>query len=143
MKKITGENSEEHYGGRLPEYTNMSKKPAIGLRWIEKWKTDVYPSDEVIVRGRVMRPARYYDKWLEKNCPKEFENLKLSREEFSMLYLNNEEFDKDRQLTKYEAKILSMNQLKRSYEKTNENINSEILEYDSKNLEYLKQGVLK
>jgi hypothetical protein len=48
----------------------MSLKPGIGAAWFHQFSSDVYPSDEVIVRGRSCRPPRYYD------------NL-FSREDFS------------------------------------------------------------
>lgn len=47
------------------EYVHMSNRPGIGAGWIDKWCSDVYPSDEVIVRGRSCKPPRYYDKVLE------------------------------------------------------------------------------
>lgn len=40
----------------------MSLKPGIGAVWFQKYYTDVYPSDSVIVRGRPCKPPRYYDK---------------------------------------------------------------------------------
>lgn len=40
----------------------MSLKPGIGSAWFSKFKDSVYPDDHVIVRGREMRPPRYYDK---------------------------------------------------------------------------------
>lgn len=71
MKKVTGDAAEAHYQGRKPEYTTMSRGSkklrtgGIGKGWIEKFKSDVYPSDECIVRGKSVKPPRYYDNWLE------------------------------------------------------------------------------
>lgn len=61
MKKVSGDRAVEHYAGREPEFSLMSRRPGIGRGWIERFKDDVYPSDEVIVRGRRCRPPRYYD----------------------------------------------------------------------------------
>ncbi len=47
-----------------PEYVTMSRRPGIGSKWFEKFKEDVYPSDEVILEGRKYRPPRYYDSLL-------------------------------------------------------------------------------
>src|SRR6185436_16893236 len=58
MKKVTGVRAEEHYQGRRPEYTTMSRRPGIGKGWYEKFKTDVYPRDRVVVRGVHTRPPR-------------------------------------------------------------------------------------
>lgn len=49
---------------RVPEYGRMSRNPAIGKRWFEKWKSDVFPRDAVVFEGRRYRPPRYYDKQL-------------------------------------------------------------------------------
>lgn len=71
MKKITGDMADDHYLSvdpntgemfrRVPEFTTMSRRPGIGRSWIDDFKSDVYPSDEVIVRGFSSRPPRYYD----------------------------------------------------------------------------------
>lgn len=60
-KKITGPMAESHYQGRTPEYSTMSRRPGIARTFIENFLTDVYPSDEVIMRGHPARPPRYYD----------------------------------------------------------------------------------
>lgn len=62
-----------------PEYVTMSKKPGIGHDWYEQWKTDVYPSDQVVYDGRVFRPPRYYDKLLEREDPHELQRVKSKR----------------------------------------------------------------
>lgn len=46
---------------REPEYATMSLKPAIGKRWYEKFKSDIFPHDEVIINGISIQPPRYYD----------------------------------------------------------------------------------
>jgi len=61
LKKITGDNAAEHYQGRKPEYITMSRNPGIGSDWFKKYRDDVYPSDEIIYKGRRFRPPRYYD----------------------------------------------------------------------------------
>lgn len=84
VKKIGGPKAKEHYKGRKPEFSLMSrggrKAGGIGRKWIEKFGTDVYPSDEVIVKGRSTRPPRYYDKWFETRSPEDFEKIKVRRE---------------------------------------------------------------
>lgn len=80
LKKINGEDADEHYGGRMPEYITMSRKPGIGNQWLEKFHGDVYPHDHVVVGGREGPAPRYYDKQLEKENPKLLENLKARRE---------------------------------------------------------------
>lgn len=60
-KKITGPKAAEHYKGRKPEFLIMSRRKGIGHTWFEKFGSDVYPADEVIIRGKETRPPRYYD----------------------------------------------------------------------------------
>lgn len=73
-KKVTGQRAVKHYervdacSGEVyqiePEYATMSRRPGIGAGWFEKFGAEVYPSDEVIVRGRACKPPRYYDERL-------------------------------------------------------------------------------
>lgn len=90
MKKITGEKAVDHYteydqetgeiyNERNPEYTTMSRRPGIGSTWYEKFKHDVYPHDFVVLRGRKMRPPKYYDGLYELTEPDEHRQLKRSR----------------------------------------------------------------
>lgn len=46
-----------------PEFATMSK--GIGRSWLEKYKSDVYPHDNVVMHGRKYRPPRYYDEMLD------------------------------------------------------------------------------
>lgn len=76
MKKMTGNNAEEHYK-RLdwrygdivdvrPEFLRMSTVPPIGHGWFQKFGKEIYPRDEVVLRGKRMKPPRAYDKLLKK-----------------------------------------------------------------------------
>ncbi len=73
MKKITGKKSDVHYVNketgelREKEYTTMSRKPGLGKDWIEKYMSDVYPEDVVIVKGMKLRPPKYYDDIFDRN----------------------------------------------------------------------------
>ena len=89
VKKVTGAAAARHYervdsetGEVLklePEYTTMSLKPGIGAGWFEKYKSEVYPSDEVVMRGRVMRPPRFYDVLLGREDKVALELVKSER----------------------------------------------------------------
>ena len=50
---------------REPEYTTMSRRPGIAKAWFDKFGAEVYPADEVIVRGHAAKPPRYYDNQYE------------------------------------------------------------------------------
>lgn len=89
MKKVTGDGAEDHYTvvdpntGEVyelqPEYTTMSRRPGIGAEWYKRFKSDVYPSDEVVIRGQKMKPPKFYDKLLDKANAGLFEIIKEDR----------------------------------------------------------------
>ncbi len=89
VKKVTGKAADAHYErvdpetGLLfqlqPEYATMSRRPGIGRGWFDRFGSEVYPSDEVIVRGRPMKPPRFYDEILKATDPKESERVQASR----------------------------------------------------------------
>lgn len=61
MKKVNGDLAVEKYGDRRPEYVTMSRRPGIGSTWLDRFKSDVYPADEVVLEGKRYRPPRFYD----------------------------------------------------------------------------------
>jgi len=75
QKKVESQNDPDYYlrydpeTGELhqlvPEFSRMSRRPAVGRRWIEKYWREVYPRDEVVVNGFPQKPPRYYDRWAE------------------------------------------------------------------------------
>jgi len=78
-KKITGELAEGYYDGKIPEYVTMSRRPGIAANWLGTYMADVFPSDEVVLRGKIMRPPRFYDKKLELDNPELFNKIKAER----------------------------------------------------------------
>lgn len=89
MKKITGAASKEHYQiidpetgeitQRQAEFNRMSLRKGIGAKWIEQYKTDVYPKGKVVVNGHETNPPRYYDKQYAEMDPLEHEQLIFGR----------------------------------------------------------------
>ncbi|AXL15408.1 replication initiator protein [Microviridae sp.] len=90
LKKIKGELADSHYavvneatgevlGHRKPEYSTMSRRPGIGKLWLDRFGDQVYPRDEVIVKGRAVRPPKYYDKQIFKEQPDLEERLRKKR----------------------------------------------------------------
>jgi len=116
-KKITGALAEKHYAGREPEYTTMSRRPGIGSKWYAEFSSDVFPSDEIVLRGKIMRPPRYYDKQLEVTNPKLYEKIKLDRKTQA---LNNSADNTDARLkVKETCKLAQFKLLKRGLENEN------------------------
>jgi len=96
LKKVTGKNARDHYTSvdpdtgeiteRTPEYTTMSRRPGIGSRWYLKFQSDVYPSDEVIMNGKKMRPPKYYDGLYEIQEPDLYKKIKRGRKKQAALH---------------------------------------------------------
>ncbi|MEO5351176.1 MAG: hypothetical protein H7836_16265 [Magnetococcus sp. YQC-3] len=89
VQKVTGDLAKSHYRvitddgeivDRVPEFNHMSLKPGIGSRWLEKFKTDVYPRDYVVVNGVKTKPPKYYDVLFERENPGVFSELVAQRE---------------------------------------------------------------
>lgn len=78
-KKISGPDADAYYEGRKPEYTTGSSRPAIGKDWFEKFRSDVFPHDEVVIRGVRQKPPRYYLDELAKADPEEAQRIKSER----------------------------------------------------------------
>lgn len=94
-KKITGEMAAQYYlrgvdyeTGEIdvdqwyyiePEYITMSRRPGIGKRWYEQFKTDVYPKDYVTHHGKKFKSPAYYDKLFDVDYPEAMEVVKERR----------------------------------------------------------------
>ncbi len=89
IKKVNGKAAESHYlrvdkttgetAQVQPEYATMSRRPGIGRDWIAKYSSDVYPSDELIVRGHASKPPRYYDDFYKAGHDASFADVKHAR----------------------------------------------------------------
>lgn len=69
----------------IPEYTTMSRggrkqgSHGIGYSWFNRYRSDVYPNDSVVINGHENRPPRYYDNLFEIQNPDEMERIKEKR----------------------------------------------------------------
>jgi hypothetical protein len=89
MKKRTGKCVGDHYETtdmetgeikeRVPEFNRMSLKPGIGYGFYEKFTSDIYPHDYVVINGRETRPPKFYDKKFADDYPEAFESLQFQR----------------------------------------------------------------
>ena len=135
MKKITGEQAEEHYkvitnfdeNGEIkdsvqiqPEYVTMSRKPGIGNAHYDNYKNDMFPSDEISVlrngETKHCNPPRYYMEKLRKDDPKMYEELKTKRTENMKKLAEAGENDNVRQDAKLQIKLAQTKNLKRHFE---------------------------
>ncbi|WNK14987.1 MAG: replication initiator protein [Microvirus sp.] len=81
QKKITGPKAKTHYKGLTPEFGLMSRNPGLGAAWIDKYRTEVYPSDKIYTLDRAAKPPRYYDERMKKTDPTAYEAIKTNRRE--------------------------------------------------------------
>lgn len=85
IKKQGGDQADSHYMRVSPidgntyrvatEFAVMSRRPGIGTTWFDKFKTDAFPSDFLIIEGRKVKPPHFY-----LNKISEAEQLKIKRE---------------------------------------------------------------
>lgn len=89
VQKVTGDLAESHYRvitddgvivDRVPEFNHMSLKPGIGKPWLDKFCTDVYPRDYVVINGVKTKPPKYYDVLFEREDSGTFSELVAQRE---------------------------------------------------------------
>ena len=69
---------------RVKEFARMSRRPAIGLRWYQKFRRDVYPDGEVVINGRKARAPRSYDRWFREHDAGEYMKMVLRRKELGV-----------------------------------------------------------
>ena len=50
---------------RRPEFCVMSRRPGIGARWYDRYKSDLFPCNHAVMDGRAYKVPRYYVKKLE------------------------------------------------------------------------------
>lgn len=122
MKKVNGAESHNHYCiatdletgellSRVSEYTTMSRRPGIGSYWFDKFRSDVFPHDFVIVNGRKVRPPRYYDAKLQAVAPFEFEDVQFERYIKAQKYVDHT--TPDRLATREAVQLAQLKQLPR------------------------------
>ena len=63
---------------KLPEYCTMSRMPGLGQSWFEKFKSDVYPHDYVVINNFKCKPPRFYDNQLSEEELKEIKQKELT-----------------------------------------------------------------
>jgi len=102
-KKINGDKADGHYrkiceftGEIYPvqqEYSTMSNRPGIGKKWWDQYKSDVFPSDDIVVLSKnsyhhVPTP-KYYDTQLERENPSLYDEIKARREDFAIEHIKD------------------------------------------------------
>jgi len=124
-KKQFGANAYEHYE-RLdpatgefvtiqPEFTNMSRKPGIGMDWLKSYSSDVYPHDFFIFNGHKVKPPKAYDKKMQLEDPELYALVKARRQIYALSVPESEKHP-TRLLQKEMALVSKQRTRKRSFE---------------------------
>lgn len=76
MDKRNGDQAADHYmrvdpdTGEVywlqPEFTQMSRRGGIGLSFFNRYFSDIYPHDYVVVNGAKVKPPKFYDRKLKR-----------------------------------------------------------------------------
>jgi len=128
MKKINGEQAERHYEtvsettGEIiqmnPEYTTMSRGGkdghGIGSTWFEKYKKDIYPDNFVVLKGKKMKPPRYYQQRYEIENPEAYKALQKKNKAFNKKHKSDS--TPERLAVREQCKIAQLKTLPRNYE---------------------------
>lgn len=126
-KKINGEKRHGHYvnqdGVVLPqEYCTMSRMPGLGYEYFRRYWREMYPRDEVIVRGHPAKPPRYYDELLRQESPEMYERVKEARIRRAIEHA--EDNTPDRLVVREKVKNAQFARLYRAFENGTESIHS-------------------
>lgn len=128
-KKVTGKNAKDHYElmlpdgelvTRKPEYVTMSRRPGLASAWFQKYSSDVYPSDFIVMREKKIKPPKYYDRLYEHTYPEEIAEIKIKRKTLAKKHFANN--TPERLEVRETIQNEKFKMLKRSYENETENL---------------------
>ncbi len=124
LKKINGALSDDHYwkvseatGEAVsvsPEYSTMSRRPGIGTTWFDRFGSDVFPQDEVVINGFPSKPPRFYDGLYELDNPED--HARVKRERVLLSRKRSEDSTPARLAVREICKKAQVSFLKRSFE---------------------------
>lgn len=114
VDKITGDRAADHYGGFLPEFSVMSRRPGIGKSFFDRYRDQLYRDDKTVLEGREIGLPRFYDVEYEKLDKDGMEELKKTRRRRAMLLRDRSEENNPRRRAKevFELKKLAVFQRK-------------------------------
>jgi len=123
IKKLTGD-AAVAYGDKKPEFITMSRRPGIGAGWYDRWKSDVFPRDSVLDRGKLLKVPGFYSAKMEKERPDLYARIKAARVRKAGLIEKRERYlgtpvDSFRRADKEKVLQSLLNSKKRSYENAN------------------------
>lgn len=110
LKKISGEESDQHYAGRTPEFSTQSRRPGIARAWFEKYRHDL-DKGFVTCKGVKLPAAKYYKNLYKEHYGDEYSYIQQrSRQQTDY---HDPENQTDRLRVKEKIKLRKIKQLKR------------------------------
>ena len=80
VKKLRGFMAKSEYFDREPPFVLMSRRPGLGSVWYDKFKSDIYPSGQLVVgEGKLRRTPLYFDNKFRQEQPEAFASMKKAR----------------------------------------------------------------
>lgn len=89
LKKQKGKGSKEYYKmlGKVPEYTNGSRKPGLAKYFYDEHKDSIYEYDKMVIGtnngAQQIKPSKYYDRLFDIDEPDKMEQIKQRRKELA------------------------------------------------------------
>ena len=86
----------------------MSRRPGIGAGWFDRYHTECYDWDSVIVNGHEAKPPRFYDARFELLDVMRMEEIKRKRRRAALLKRSDNTVDRRRVREVVELRRLAM-----------------------------------
>lgn len=107
--KVLGDKADDWYMGRLPEYTDMSRRPGIGSTWYERYGVHSHKSgDFAVLSGKRVRMPRFYDTRYELVDASALSVLKVRRRRSALVHRKDGMVDRRRVRERVALARLSM-----------------------------------
>lgn len=98
----------------LPEYCTMSRRPGIAKAWFDKYRSETYRDDYVILQGKKVSVPRYFDRLLKESDER---LLRVIKNERKIRLLEHKENNTEERLrVREEVKKSQFGMLKRGLE---------------------------
>lgn len=104
VKKIVGDEASDYYSfvddygevhSIVPPFSHSSNQNGgIGKGWFDRFKSDWYKSDELVMNGASMKIPRCYDKYFEIECPSDMKALKRARKASAAIFAEHQTPDR-------------------------------------------------
>lgn len=62
-----------------PPFSGQSRRPGIGIPWLQTYLNDTYPRDQIVINGKPMRPCRAYDEFIKRNHESLWRTVRAAR----------------------------------------------------------------